>query len=156
MKAKIEQWRIFVDGAARNNPGPAGAGIYITAGDETICERGYYLGKKTNNQAEYLALLLALLITNKEIKKRKISNPKLVITSDSELLVKQMNKVYRVKNKELQKIKSVIDELLEDKSYVVKHVLREKNKIADKLANKGIDSKKSPPKDLRCENYSFF
>ena len=62
VKSSLAPWEIFVDGASRNNPGPSGAGIYIKTKDEVICKTGYYLGKKTNNQAEYLALLIALLV----------------------------------------------------------------------------------------------
>lgn len=143
-KPRSKTWTIFVDGASRNNPGPAGAGIAITLGDEEICKRGYFLGKKTNNQAEYLALLIGLLITKKEFASRKMSYPLLII-SDSELLVKQIKGIYRVKNPQLAKIKEAVDTLLEDKTYTIKHVLREKNKVADELANKGIDTKRKLP-----------
>lgn len=138
-------WNIFIDGASRNNPGPSGAGIYITHNSETIWKKGYDLGLKTNNQAEYLALLLALFLTEHELKSDRTPHPHLIITSDSELLVRQMKGRYRVRNKELAKIKQIIDRLLKDKSYTIKHVVREKNKIADKLANKGIDTKHQPP-----------
>ena len=136
---------IFVDGASRNNPGPAGAGVYITRDSKPICKQGYYLGEKTNNQAEYLAVLLALFLVEQEFSKEKIENPHLIITSDSELIVKQMTGKYRVKNQFIAKIKIIIDKLLLDKSYTFKHVLREKNKTADKLANQGIDTKKKLP-----------
>jgi ribonuclease HI len=140
-------WQIYIDGASRNNPGPSGAGVYITYGDEIVCKKGFYLGKNTNNQAEYLALLIAAIITDQEFKKRELSE-KIVIISDSELLVKQMNGKYRVKNPQLEAIKKVVDTVLKDKSYTVTHVLREKNKIADALANSGIDLKKSLPKEI--------
>lgn len=140
-------WQIYIDGASRNNPGPSGAGVYITHGDEIICKKGFYLGTLTNNQAEYLALLIAVIITDQEFKKRSLAE-KIAIISDSELLVKQMNGQYRVKNPQLESIKKVVDTLLEDKSYTVSHVLREKNKIADALANSGIDLKKSLPKEI--------
>jgi ribonuclease HI len=133
---------IFIDGASRNNPGPAGAGVYITCAGNTIVKSGYYLGKKTNNQAEYLALLIALFLIHKK------SVKKIIIKSDSELLVKQMNGLYQVRNQELKKIKSLVDKLLKHKSWEIKHVLREKNKIADKLANEGIDSKNSLPESF--------
>lgn len=140
---------IFIDGAARNNPGPAGAGIYVTHGNKILIKQGYYLGEKTNNQAEYLALLLALFLTNQEIKKQNENKTHLEITSDSELLVKQMHGAYKVKNPILHKIKTIIMSLLEGQSYTFHHVLREKNKIADSLANQGIDKKKEPPSSFK-------
>lgn len=138
-------WHIFIDGASRNNPGPSGAGVYISSAEEVICKKGFYLKHKTNNQAEYLSLLLALFIANEEAKQREVPTIHFDITSDSELLVKQMKGSYRVKNPEIRKIKRVIDRFLTNKPYTIKHVLREQNKIADKLANLGIDKKKQPP-----------
>ncbi|MFC1894995.1 ribonuclease HI family protein [Candidatus Dependentiae bacterium] len=144
-------WKIFVDGAARGNPGKAGAGIYITNKNQSPIESGIYLGTKTNNQAEYLSLLFALFTIKKELKKQKINFGNITtltnikIFSDSELLVKQMNGEYRVKNPILFKMKTLVDQLLENVSYKISHVLREKNKVADKLANIGIDKRQEIP-----------
>lgn len=136
-----ETIEIFVDGAARGNPGPAGAGIFITQADKELVKSGFFLGKKTNNQAEYLALALALFLLKKQIK-----NPeKIIITSDSELLIKQMRGEYQVKNPILFQIKNLIHSMLADCDCKFKHVIREKNKTADNLANKGIDDKKKIP-----------
>ena len=67
-KEKIyNHWKLFIDGAARNNPGPAGAGIYITKNDKPFKKDGYYLGKKTNNQAEYGALLVGLFYVTQHL-----------------------------------------------------------------------------------------
>jgi len=145
--------QIFVDGAARNNPGPAGAGVYITQGKKILVKRGFYLGSKTNNQAEYLALALAIflakqVLAKQEIVKNKIPETKLLIASDSELLVKQMNGQYKVKNPELKKIKTLASSLLRDTTYSIRHVMREKNTIADALANIGIDKKLPIPADF--------
>lgn len=105
-----ETIEIFVDGAARGNPGPAGAGIFITQADKELVKSGFFLGKKTNNQAEYLALALALFLLKKQIK-----NPeKIIITSDSELLIKQMRGEYQVKNPILFQIKNLIHSMLAD------------------------------------------
>src|ERR1700736_5606512 len=60
LSADVVKWQLFVDGAARNNPGPAGAGIYILKNGTPFIKQGFYLGSKTNNQAEYLALVLGL------------------------------------------------------------------------------------------------
>lgn len=135
---------IYIDGAARGNPGPAGAGIHIVHDDKTV-NKGIYLGKKTNNQAEYLALALALFFTEKLCTEDHIKNPHLSIFSDSELLIKQMRGEYKVKNEALAQIKSVIEGLLVNFTYKFAHVRREKNKEADRLANLGIDEKHKIP-----------
>lgn len=135
---------LFVDGAARGNPGPAGAGIYIRYSDSNCIKKGFYLGEKTNNQAEYLALAIGLHLILK-----KDNHPKSVqIYSDSELLVKQMHGSYRVKNPNLLKIKTLIDDMLQDVNYKIKHVLRAKNKTADAMANEGIDKKNKIPESF--------
>jgi len=140
-KKSQKNWALFIDGASRGNPGPSGAGIYLVCGDTKV-EKGIFLGKRTNNQAEYLALALGLFFLKKECKE-KLS---VTITSDSELLVRQMKNVYKVKDKTLQKIKMLIDFLLEEVSHTFKHVLRAHNKKADALANQGIDKKTMLPK----------
>lgn len=146
--SNTDKIQIFVDGAARNNPGPAGAGVYITYGKDILVKRGFYIGSKTNNQAEYLALALAIFLTRQEIEKNKIQEPNLSVASDSELLVKQMQGLYKVKNPELKKIKALATSLLSDISYSIRHVMREKNTIADALANIGIDKKIPMPADF--------
>ncbi|MBU4269497.1 ribonuclease HI family protein [Candidatus Dependentiae bacterium] len=140
----INLWAAFIDGASRNNPGPAGAGVFIKKDDVIFLKKGFFLGYKTNNQAEYLALALALFF----IKNEKSVNPNISIVSDSELLIKQMNGFYQIKNQELIKIKNLIDYLLQNTKTTFKHVLREQNKIADKLANEGIDKKHEIPADF--------
>lgn len=132
---------IFVDGASRGNPGPAGAGILIKQADKNLVKTGIYLGEKTNNQAEYLALALAVFFLNQKVK----ASGNVIITSDSELLIKQMRGEYKVKNPILSQIQNLINSMLIEYECKFRHVLREKNKIADELANKGIDSKQKPP-----------
>lgn len=141
-------WTVFIDGAARGNPGPAGAGIYITAAGKCISKYGFFLNTKTNNQAEYLALVLALLCIKKISTEQKIAPSSLTIISDSELLVKQMKGIYSVKNNILLSMKTLSDKLLQETSHHFMHVLREKNKDADELANNGIDKKNKIPHDL--------
>src|SRR5208282_5322045 len=70
-------WSIYIDGAARGNPGPAGIGIYVTDGTKAIIKHGYYLGKKTNNQAEYLALAVAVFLIKNLCAEKKIDCPAL-------------------------------------------------------------------------------
>jgi ribonuclease HI len=137
-------WKLFIDGAARNNPGPAGAGIHIIKNDRSFKKLGFYLGKKTNNQAEYGALLIGLYFLKQYIE----PEDHIDIISDSELLVKQFKGEYRVRHPELKPLHLIAKTLLQDVIYSISHVLREKNKIADKMANEGIDKKKSAPAEF--------
>jgi ribonuclease HI len=129
------EWLLMVDGAARGNPGPAGCGAVIC--DEkgaVVRELSRYLGHATNNVAEYEALLMGLeaLI---ELKRNKI-----VVQSDSQLLVRQLNGEYRVKDEKLKVLYQRAAGLLRQfGSYRIVHVRRELNKAADRLANRGID-----------------
>jgi len=134
-------WKLFVDGAARKNPGPAGAGFHIVHEHKTIKKAGFYLGTKTNNQAEYAALLLGLYFVKKLIG----PHDHVDIISDSELLVKQLKGDYRVRHPELKPLYDVAKIWLHDMHYTVKHVLREFNVVADEMANKGIDEKIAVP-----------
>lgn len=129
---------IFTDGASRGNPGEAGIGIHVTnsVGD-SLMEISEYLGKTTNNVAEYKALIRGLE------EARKYSPQEIQVFSDSELIVKQITGIYRVKNEGLLPLyKRVVEMLQEFPQWKVDHIPREKNKIADKLANKGIDGNK--------------
>jgi ribonuclease HI len=143
--AKSPTLVIYIDGAARGNPGHAGAGIYITYHNDNLLSKGIYLGEKTNNQAEYLALALAVFFAEKVCTENQIHHPQLSIFSDSELLIKQMRGEYKVKNAILAQIKSLIDKLLVKFTYKFAHVRREKNKEADRLANLGVDEKHKIP-----------
>lgn len=125
---------LFVDGAARGNPGPAGIGVVVKKGPETLLEVADYIGKATNNVAEYLALIRgleeALLLGATEVE----------VFSDSELLVKQVNGEYRVKNEGLIPLSYQARALISKfKRFSITHKVREENKHADELANKGID-----------------
>jgi len=135
MRDLEEEWLLMVDGAARGNPGPAGCGAVIC--DEkgaVVRELSRYLGRATNNVAEYEALLMGLeaLI---ELKRNKI-----IVHSDSQLLVRQLNGEYRVKDEKLQVLHQRARRLLRQfSSCRIVHVRRELNKAADRLANRGID-----------------
>lgn len=138
------RWELFIDGASRNNPGPAGAGIYLLKDGVPIEEKGFYLGVRTNNQAEYLALVLGAYYAQKYIDQKDI----LVINADSELLVRQLTGIYKIKNEQLARLYKVAAILLDGVRYSIHHVRREQNHIADKLANMGIDKKIKVPKDI--------
>ena len=137
-------WTVFVDGASRGNPGDAGAGIHVEEDGIAVLKKGFYLGKKTNNQAEYLALALALY-TISEHHDGKSPLPSLHIFSDSELLVRQIKNIYKVRNPELIHLKAVVNNLLSSFYYNIRHIDRALNSKADALANKGIDTKTKVP-----------
>lgn len=139
-----QHWRLFVDGAARNNPGPAGAGIYLVKNDKSFLKKGFYLGKKTNNQAEYAALLIGLYF----LKDQLGPEDHIDIISDSELLVKQFKGEYRVKHPELKPLHLLAKKMLTGIHYSIAHVLRENNLVADEMANKGIDNKIKLPQEF--------
>jgi ribonuclease HI len=130
-------YKLFSDGACRGNPGVGGAGAVITdAGEHVIWEGKEYLGHCTNNIAEYRALILGL----KGALNHGYKN--LEIYMDSELLAKQINGSYRVKNENLKLLmKDVRDLLASFDSVLVKHVPRLHNAHADRLANLAIDEK---------------
>ncbi len=127
-----------VDGGARGNPGHAGYGVFIEdAQGSTIAELSQYLGIQTNNFAEYSGLLAALNYA------RQHKHTALEILSDSELMVRQLNGQYKVKNEGLkplyQEALSIIRTL---EWFKVRHVRREFNKDADRLANLAMDRKR--------------
>jgi ribonuclease HI len=128
----------FIDGAARGNPGQSGIGIIIYD-DHGRCQAEHceYLGIATNNVAEYSALIACLKI----ITSRFTQCTELRVQSDSELLVRQMNGQYKVRDKKLQKFSGEVRRLLADASFKfsLTHIPREKNSQADLLANRGID-----------------
>jgi ribonuclease HI len=127
---------IYTDGASRNNPGESGAGIYILKDGEPYDRIARYLGTVTNNVAEYTAAIIGLehaLAAGA----RKVS-----LFADSELLVKQLNGQYKVKNEGLKPLHAKAKVLIAQIGTVaVQYIPREKNKEADALANKAIDEK---------------
>ena len=129
---------IHTDGGARGNPGPAGIGVVIA--DEkgsVIKEVAEYIGETTNNQAEYKAVVRAM----EEAK--KIGAGELDFYLDSELVVKQLKREYKVKNKELAPLFIKIFNRAQDfKKVSFTHVPRERNWHADSLVNKAIDSRR--------------
>jgi ribonuclease HI len=127
----------YTDGASRGNPGDAGVGVIVR--DEqgrTVLSLHGYIGRTTNNIAEYAALKTLL----EQLHAKDCT--RLVIHSDSELLVRQVNGMYRVKDPELKKLHEEIRRLLPTLPYQVdvRHVPRAANSEADRLANQGIDS----------------
>jgi ribonuclease HI len=144
LRSQKVKWQLFVDGASRNNPGPSGAGIYLIKDGKKEFAQGFFLGKKTNNQAEYLALLLGILITLPRVRSDHFQ-----IVSDSLLLVNQTKGIYKIKNPQLKFLSLKILEILGTSNYDIVHVLRAKNKMADEMANLGVDRRVSITPELR-------
>ena len=127
---------IYTDGGARGNPGPAGIGVVIQDAGKTVKELSKYIGKATNNQAEYAALILGLE------EARELGAREIEIVMDSELIVKQVKREYRVKDPELAaRYVQVVNLLQQFDDYIIRHVVREKNIKADALVNKALDSR---------------
>ena len=128
---------IHIDGASRGNPGEAAYAVVINAPGRPPVEEYGTLGKETNNVAEYTALIKALE------KAKALGLSRLRIHSDSELLVKQVNGEYRVKNEDLKSLSEEAKGLIRHfKSVTLSHVRREQNKRADELCNLALDGQK--------------
>jgi ribonuclease HI len=132
---QVEWITANVDGGARGNPGPAGYGAYIRGADgKAIAQLSEYLGIKTNNFAEYSALIGALEYAIAH------GYRALKVISDSELMVRQMTGQYRVNSPDLkpmyERARSLVRQL---DRFAIEHVLRAKNQHADRLANEAMD-----------------
>jgi ribonuclease HI len=130
-------WLVYVDGAARGNPGPAAAGICLVNPEGRPIRRiGKTLGRLPNNQAEYQALLIALNLA------ASYAPPSLLVRMDSELVVRQMTGRYRVKDPVLQQLHARAQAMLRTIGPVrFEHVPRSLNAEADRLANLALDGK---------------
>src|SRR6184192_2883725 len=157
-ETKPVAWRANIDGGSRGNPGPASYGVVIRdPRGEIVARLKKYIGRTTNNVAEYYGLIAALDYAQSH------SIGALRIESDSELLVKQMRGQYKVKSEDLrplferaQKMSKALD------SFRIEHVYREQNREADALANEALDetagrapsppaAKKTEPSDSKLE-----
>jgi ribonuclease HI len=125
----------WCDGGSRGNPGPSGYGVVVQdAQKQIIGELSDFLGRKTNNFAEYSGLLAALdfALTNR--------HPRLRVISDSELMVKQIKGQYKVNSPELRPLyEEAKRRIARLELFHIQHVLREKNQRADRLANLAMD-----------------
>lgn len=128
--------KIFTDGGSRGNPGPAASGAVIkSASGETIATVSKYLGKTTNNQAEYMAIIIGLK------KAHELGATQVAMYMDSELACKQLKGEYRVKNPEIAERFFEVRNLMHHFSKVTfTHVRREKNTEADAIVNKCLDA----------------
>jgi len=134
-KTLINKLIINVDGASRGNPGPASIGVILKdENKQMVAEIAEKIGRTTNNQAEYRALLAGLK------KALSLGAQEVVVNSDSELLVRQMLGIYRVKKEELKPLHAEAVKLAGSfKSFKIGSIPRELNREADKLANKALD-----------------
>lgn len=132
---------VYTDGASRGNPGPASYGFTVADGNgKLLHEEGEYIGTTTNNVAEYTAVLEAF----KLLKEKYQENGPLVIElfADSKLVAEQLSGRYKIKHPNLKPIFGQIKVLeMEFGSVLYTHVPREKNTLADRLANKALDSR---------------
>jgi len=127
---------IYTDGGARNNPGPAGVGVVIVDGAKKI-QLKKYIGERTNNWAEYEAVIVALT----EAKKRGLGKREIEVRMDSELIQRQLTDEYQIKEETLwpqyMKVHNLLVAHFPNIRFV--HVPREQNKEADRLVNEAID-----------------
>lgn len=137
---QVDQLIIHTDGGSRGNPGPAASAFIAEEDSKEIIRKSKYLGSQTNNYAEYQGVILALeWIASQKL----ITNHYSLITFflDSELVVKQINATYKVKDENLRNLFYQVLTLLKslNTSFIFKHIPREKNKVADLLVNIELD-----------------
>jgi len=134
-EARPVRTRLFTDGAARGNPGPAGAGAVIISPDgHVVAKVGKYLGETTNNVAEYTGLILGLK------RAKAMGLRELEVLADSELVVKQLTGEYQVKADHLRPLHDEAKALLAGFDKIdLRHIPREENEAADEMSNRAID-----------------
>lgn len=129
----MRELEIYIDGASKGNPGPSGIGVVICQDRQVLKNISNYIGSSTNNLAEYTALIYALqealILRAKSLK----------INTDSELLYRQIKKEYKVRNHNILGLYNQVLHLMSAfKEVSIKHISREENKGADKLATRAI------------------
>jgi probable phosphoglycerate mutase len=136
LRGAVLKARLFTDGGARGNPGPAAYGYVLEGEDGTLlASEGRAIGSATNNVAEYSGLIAGLR------KAAELQVPDVEVVSDSELMVKQMRGEYRVKNAALRALSleaASVARQLENVEY--RHVKRAQNELADQLVNEALDA----------------
>jgi len=141
-----DTWTIYTDGGSRGNPGPAAYAYVIKRPGQADIEVKCYLGKTTNNIAEYTGMLKALEHA------KQLGGTRLIVNSDSELMVKQMTGVYRVKNEGLLPLFTKATQLRKQfDSVSFKHVYRDQNSHADALCNEAMDDRSPLPDEIELE-----
>jgi len=131
---KSKKLSLYTDGASRGNPGPAGVGVVILDGRKKIKELYKYIGETTNNMAEYNALIYGLE------EAVNLAAKEVVVNLDSELVARQLNGEYKVKDDDIKALfERALSILKNFEHFEIRHVARSKNKDADRLANKAIN-----------------
>ena len=134
---------IHTDGGSRGNPGPAAIGLVIEYNGK-VKEYAEYIGIETNNVAEYYALVCALKKAKQLVGKKNAKTLNVLCYSDSELMVKQLNRSYKLKDEAIKKhFISIWNLTIDFKSVTFTHIKREHNKKADKLLNQALDKEGS-------------
>ena len=131
---------INIDGGARGNPGPAGAGVVIAAADDgtVLHQAGIFIGHATNNVAEYTGLLEGLK------RAANLNATEVKVLSDSQLLVRQINGQYRVKNEGLKPLyEEAVQLSAQFTHFSIEHIPREQNTQADAMANRAMNLKRT-------------
>lgn len=141
---------IFTDGGSRGNPGEAAVGYVITTeSGDVVAKGGESIGVTTNNEAEYQAPIRALQKLKSTIGKAKAKEAEVVLYADSELMVKQMNKQYKIENEKLQPLfLKLWNATIEFSSVTFSNVRRGENTEADRLVNEALDDSKDTGKLL--------
>ena len=138
----MKKFIIYTDGGSRGNPGPSATGVVFCNSQEEILKRySQCLGKATNNQAEYQAVIFALKKFKAVFGKAAAQSAEIEIRSDSELLVKQLTGKYKIVDEKIQPLFLEIWNLKIDFQKIeFTHIPRERNKEADKLVNQALDN----------------
>lgn len=139
----MQTFTIYTDGGARGNPGPAGAGAVVLDGTgKEIARVSKFLGRQTNNWAEYEAIYLGLEALKKKVGAAKLKHARVEVKMDSELAARQLSGVYQVKEPTLfPQFMKIHNMRVKDIPHVLfTHIPREKNRVADQLANDAMDA----------------
>jgi ribonuclease HI len=140
----MSELEIYIDGASQGNPGPSGVGVVIARQGEAVESISRYIGETTNNVAEYTALIHALL------KARELKAECLKISTDSQLLYKQICRLYKIKSPNILGLFQQAQELISGfKQVSIREIPREQNKDADKLATRAIREELKKNKSLK-------
>ncbi|MCX7828771.1 MAG: ribonuclease HI family protein [Thermanaerothrix sp.] len=134
----------YFDGASRGNPGVAGAGALLEDQGRVIWEYRGFLGRRTNNEAEYQALIALL----EEVRRREIRS--VLVMGDSQLVISQVTRKWKINMPHLRELASRVWELCDGLEVSFKWIPREENKMADRLSNEAIDMGDGEGGELNC------
>ncbi|OGY68498.1 MAG: hypothetical protein A2586_02090 [Candidatus Harrisonbacteria bacterium RIFOXYD1_FULL_40_9] len=132
---------LYTDGGSRGNPGPAAIGVFIKMNDGGERKYGEVIGNRTNNEAEYEALIFGLKKIRQLVGKEKTENMVVEVRTDSELMYSHLNGKYKIKEPTLKNLFIEVWNIKQDfKNVIFKHIPREENKVADQCVNEALDS----------------